>query len=176
VHTIVRNGQWEQDATSRLLSYNTSLLPSFLQGAKEKGGCPCGVAPNVPEATMRPALALHTALDSPSSTSRRWPLLSLIILTALHFPIRLLAYRFCGPKIPSRSLTLRVRGSLSSLHASLIMHLTIALRVSAGQHTTGDCKTRKMGWLQKTLRRLDHRLDDLQLKLPHLDWYRRALW
>jgi hypothetical protein len=58
----------------RLLSYNTS---SFLQGAKEKGGV--GVWSFLrltPEAAMRPALALHTALVSlvsPSSTRHSLP-------------------------------------------------------------------------------------------------------
>jgi hypothetical protein len=73
----------------RLLSYNTSLFPSFLQGAKEKGGCRCvEFPPMMPKAIMRPALALHTASNiSPSSTRRRLAIFSLIILTALHFPI-----------------------------------------------------------------------------------------
>ena len=122
-----------------------ACFPPFCREQKEKGAREAvGVefAPEMPEARQRPALAPHTALnilhlppaavdhsvpDHPHRTSLSHP--------AAHLP---------PPWEPLSQPS--VGCSESAVHASLITHLTIALRVFTSQHTAGDCKTRKICW------------------------------
>ena len=146
VHKIVCNGQWKQERHKLVCCLTPkSLFPSFLQGAKEKGAREAvGVefAPEMPEARQRPALAPHTALSilhlPPAAVGHSVP--DLPHRTSLsHLSARL-------PPPWERLSQPSVECSESAVHASLIMQLTIASRVSAGQHTAGDCKTRELGW------------------------------
>ena len=99
-------------------------------------------APEMPEARQRHALAPHTALNilhlPPAAVGHSVP--DLPHRTSLsHLSARL-------PLPWERLSQPSVECSESAVHASLIMQLTIASRVSAGQHTAGDCKTRELGW------------------------------
>jgi hypothetical protein len=71
VHKIYCNGQWKVRATSSVAVLQHELLSA---GSEKKGGV--GVWSFfrlTPEAAMRPTLALHTALVSPSSTRHSLP-------------------------------------------------------------------------------------------------------